>query len=49
MKKVQPVITGAYLNAETQKEALLASLEMPLTPEIEKDLVVEDSNITDKS
>ena len=36
MKRVDPIITGKYINAETQKKALSPSLDMPLKPEIEK-------------
>ena len=33
MKKVEPQITGAYLNAETQKAALEPASNLPLTSE----------------
>ncbi len=36
MKKVPPKITGEYLNAETQKDSLAPSLEIPLKDEFKE-------------
>ncbi len=36
MKRIEPIITGEYLNAETQKNALAPSLEIPIKDESKK-------------
>ena len=38
MKKIEPVITGKYLNSETQKQSISASLNIDFTPSIIKGL-----------
>jgi len=32
MKAVEPIVTGAYLQAETQRKALAAAAELPFEP-----------------
>ncbi len=51
MKRVEPLITGAYLNAETQKAALQSSLDKTLKEEIKQDqeLTFINSNNTTES
>ena len=48
MKKVEPLITGAYLNADSQKAALNPDLQIPLSNEINKDSVILKPNNTEK-
>ena len=49
MKRVEPVITGAYLNADTQKAALQASISTSLKSQEEKDSITLKANNTQES
>ena len=44
MKPVTPIITGAYLNADTQKKALEPGLNMPLELEVTENQMVSSSD-----
>ena len=49
MKQVKPLITGAYLQAETQKAALQSSISSTLEEEANKDPLTINSNIGTES
>ena len=46
MNRVEPLVTGEYLTAETQKAALQAATGIPLEEKIKNDSVILNSNIT---